>query len=308
MIRWILSFLSRIFCRQKKPELSLDRTRAIQEERESSNLKNLDQFTMKAPLGQIEPHAPLLKVPPDDQALFKAMSLENFLRCLDHNYLHFNRVDRYADFPDADCHDGEIPPKDRQAANGSRFVNAPDYSASNYYDNSRLRTYACCFSLENTAKLWTYGNVCIVLHFGRLRKYLNEAYQSSESYLEYNGERLRKIFDLNYGLVNYVDWKEVQLRKERRPNPIEYIYYKDLQYSDDKELRVSLSAIGMGKFCMNDGKEVCFTDSLTFNFDLRKAVSEGVIQYYIAQDSQTFDWLRTELAKRNIDIDPPDRP
>jgi hypothetical protein len=40
----------------------------------------------------------------------------------------------------------------------------------------------------------------------------------------------------------------------RLPNPIVYTYLKDReQYSEEKELRVSLSAIGMGHFVLDDG-------------------------------------------------------
>jgi len=36
-----------------------------------------------APLGSIEPHAPLLNIPPVDQALYKMMTAENLLRTID---------------------------------------------------------------------------------------------------------------------------------------------------------------------------------------------------------------------------------
>src|SRR5215207_2376511 len=55
-----------------------------------------------APLGSIEPHAPLLCIPPEDQLLYKVMTVENLLRSVAGNYLHFNRVDSYSDLPNAD--------------------------------------------------------------------------------------------------------------------------------------------------------------------------------------------------------------
>ena len=73
-----------------------------------------------APIGYIEPHASLLKRPPDDQFLYKIMSAENLLRSIDGAYLHFNRVDRYKDFPSADDHDGEQLPSDRSASPANR--------------------------------------------------------------------------------------------------------------------------------------------------------------------------------------------
>jgi len=67
---------------------------------------------LPAPLGSIEPHAHLLKVPPDDQLLYKIISIENLLRSIKGKYLHFNRVDSYTDFPGADRYDGKQLAKD----------------------------------------------------------------------------------------------------------------------------------------------------------------------------------------------------
>jgi hypothetical protein len=41
-------------------------------------------------------------MPPDGKLLYKMMTIENLLRSIIGAYLHFNRVDRYKDFPDAD--------------------------------------------------------------------------------------------------------------------------------------------------------------------------------------------------------------
>ena len=74
-----------------------------------------------APLGHIEPHAPLLNIPPEGQSLFKIMTIENLLRSVAGSYLHFNRVDSYVDFPVADPHDGQQLPKDQQSNAMARF-------------------------------------------------------------------------------------------------------------------------------------------------------------------------------------------
>jgi hypothetical protein len=71
---------------------------------------------MPAPLGFIEPHSGMLTVPADGQLLFKVMKVEDLLRSVSSNYLYFNRVDLYADFPDADKHDGEQLPMERCAS------------------------------------------------------------------------------------------------------------------------------------------------------------------------------------------------
>lgn len=101
-------------------------------------------------LGNIEPHAPLLTVPHEDQLLFKIVTIKNLLRSVVDSYLHFNRVDSYVDFPDADPHDGQQLPEDIQGNRMARFGKAPEFSAADYYNRSRERTYACCFSLENS--------------------------------------------------------------------------------------------------------------------------------------------------------------
>ena len=44
------------------------------------------------PLGSVEPHAPMLNVPPENQSLYKLITVENLLHSIIGNYLHFNRV------------------------------------------------------------------------------------------------------------------------------------------------------------------------------------------------------------------------
>ena len=77
------------------------------------------------PLGSIEPHAGLLAQPPDDQLLYKIMTVYNVLRSIDGAYLHFNRVDSYGDGPGADPHDGAQLPKDKPGNVGVGFEKAP---------------------------------------------------------------------------------------------------------------------------------------------------------------------------------------
>jgi hypothetical protein len=207
-----------------------------------------------APLGSVEPHAPLLSVPSDGQLLYKILSVENLLRSIVGNYLHFNRVDSYADFPDADPHDGRQLPKDQDGNSRARLEKSPDFSAANYYDQSRARTHACCFSLENSNFIWqNYANgsekdkVGVVFEFGRFRTMLNQTLQPGNAALEYNGNRCHQIFSVNYGIVEYVDWDTHQANVEHLPNPIRYTYLQDKErFSEEKELRISLSAIGMG--------------------------------------------------------------
>lgn len=258
-------------------------------------------------LGSIEPYVPLLKVPPEGQLLYKIMSVENLLRSAFGNYLHFNRVDSYPDFPGVDPQDGEQLPKDRQANVRAKFAKSPNFSAADYYDQSRARTYACCFSLENSDFIWNKyangsarGKVGIVFSFGRLQETINQTLRHGNAGLEYNGNRCRQIFSVNYGLVEYVEWENHQANMERLPNPIIYTYLKDKQYSDEKELRISLSALGIGQFALTDGSMIQFPTSLQLAFNFRAAIMDQIIQQILYAPNCDSNFLQTELRELGI--------
>ena len=256
--------------------------------------------------GSIEPHAPLLKQPPDDQVLYKVMSAENLLRSVSGRYLHFNRVDSYKDFPGADPHDGAPLPKDIPGNTGAKFVASPDFTVTDYYNQSRARTYACSFSLvENSKYIWEKyggggkkGKVCVVFSFGKLRSQLNTTFGNAG--LLYKGLACHQIFAINYGLVEYVDRNTHQGNLERLPNPIQYTYWKDACFKDEKELRISLSALGMGHFGVDDGSIMEFDKSLQVEFDFRTAIAIGVIQQLMSSPDCDSDFVRSELRKFGI--------
>ena len=271
--------------------------------------ENTPSQPIPAPVGSVEPHAPMLIVPPDDQLLYKIMTVENLLRSIAGAYLHFNRVDSYVDFPRADTHDGQQLPKDLEGNVSTRFEKAPDFSVADYYDQSRDRTYACCFSLENSDLIWNNyansskeGKVCVVFEFSKLRDMLNRTMQSGNAQLEYNGNRCRQIFSVNYGIIEYVEWDRHQENAARLPNPIKYTYLKDKKFSEEKELRISLSAPGMGKFVLNDGSMIHFPDSLQVAFDFRAAIADGTIQQILCAPDCDSGFLHAEL--RNLHIFP----
>ncbi|MGH8291252.1 MAG: hypothetical protein ACREV7_20010 [Steroidobacteraceae bacterium] len=261
-----------------------------------------------APTGYIEPHASLLTRPPEDQLLYKIMSVENLLRSIDGAYLHFNRVDGYRDFPTADQHDGEQLPSDRQINALSKFEKAPDFSVSDYYDRCRSRTYACCFSLENSDYTWANyatdaanGKLSVVFKFGGLRAMLNEACDPEKSLLSYNGLPSRQIFSVNYGIVEYVDLETHRINLPHLPNPIQYVHLKSAAlYSGEKELRVTLSALGMGHFVLNDGSRIDFPVSLHVPFDFRLAFTNGTVERLLCSPGCDTGFLRAELEKRRI--------
>jgi hypothetical protein len=261
-----------------------------------------------APLGHVEPHAPLLDVPPAGQLLYKVMSAENLFSSIVGSYLHFNRVDSYPDFPGSDAHDGRQLPKDQTGNASARFQNAPHFSAEDYYDQSRARTYACCFSLENSDFIWNNyangsarGKVCVVFKFEKLHNTINQTLQPGNAALEYKGNRCHQIFSVNYGIVNYVEWDFHQTNSEYLANPIMYTYLKDGQrFSEEKEFRISLSALGMGQFALKDGSIMQFPPNLQLAFDFRAAIAESTIQQILHAPDADSDHLKTELHKLRI--------
>ena len=262
-----------------------------------------------APLGSIEPHAPLLRIPLEDQLLYKVMTVENLLRSITGNYLHFNRVDNYSDSPNADENDGRQLPKDLPTNAAARFQKTPDFSAAHYYGQSRARTYACCFSIENSDYIWKKyangsekGKVCVEFEFGKLRAIVNRTLSSKGAAFLYNDSPCRQIFDVNYGLVNYVDWYTHQTNEQYLSNPIIYTYIKDAtRFRQEKELRISLSAIGVGHFGLNDGTLIQFPPSLQLGFDFREAIADGAIREILLSSEADSSLLATELGKLGIE-------
>jgi len=253
----------------------------------------------------------MLTVPPDGQLLYKMMTVENSLRSFAGGYMHFNRVDSYTDFPNADAHDGQQLPRDRHGNAEARFAKSPEFSGANYYDLSRSRTYACCFSMENSEFIWKNfangsqkGKVCIVVDFAKLRATLSRTFQAGNAALEYNGSRCRQIFSVNYGIVEYVDWDEHQANTGHLPNPITYTYLKDKRFAQERELRVSLSTLGLGQFVLNDGSPMDFPKSLHADFDFRAANADGTIQQVLCAPECDLDFFYSELYKLGIELAP----
>lgn len=259
------------------------------------------------PGGNVEPHAGLLTMPPADQLLYKVMRTEHLLASIEGSYLHFNRVDSYKDFPGADTSDGEQLPADHSGNAGASFEKEPEFTLADYYDRSRSRTYACCFSLENTDHIWenygnggTAGKVALVFRLDRLREMLNAPITACNAALIYDGLRCHQIFDINYGVVEYIDRNMQRANEERAPNPIQYIYMKHKDYHPDTELRVSLSAIGMGHFALADGSRIEFPPHLRFGFDYRAALASGAIEQILRSPDCDPDFLEAQLARFRI--------
>jgi len=258
--------------------------------------------------GMVEPHGPLLEIPSENQLLYKVTTIENFLASVTGQYLYFNRVDSYRDFPRADIHDGEQPPMDKPGNKACKFEKHPGFSVADYYDRSRQRTYACSFSMDNSDHIWkTYGKygkkgkVCLVYHFGKLRSYLNAIIQAQQAILQSEGNTLTQIFSINYGKMNYVNWRKYQTNLLQLPNPIVYTYLKDRRYTAENELRISLSALGIGRYALNDGQEINLPPSLTIAFDFKRAFEQGIISV-LCNQGDTFNFLRDDLKNFRIDL------
>jgi hypothetical protein len=257
--------------------------------------------------GWIEPHAGMLKVPEAGQSLYKIMLAEHLVQSFAHSYLHFNRVDAYRDFPRADAHDAEQLPADAPINAGISFEKAPTFTIGDYYARARARTYAFCLSLDNSAHIWReyanngkHGKVGLVFNFGKLRARLNELLEPGNCLLQANGQLCHQLFSLNYGIVEYVDRTIHRENTTRLANPIRYAYLKDQQFAAEHELRVSLSAFGMGLFVMGDGSEMIFSDNLQMQFDYRAAFADGTIEQILVSPDTDIAFLRAELKNFNI--------
>jgi len=218
------------------------------------------------------PNANILVSPCYETFLYKIMTIENLLKSVDESYLHFNRVDSYLDY-----NDGEQPPRDRTQNSQQCFEKSPNTSWEDHCDKARSRTYACCFSLENSTFIWAnYGGgnpekqVCLVFHYGKLRQYLNEALNGGR--LFQGDTECHQIFDINYGKVAYIDWQEHFEGKELLPNAIQYSFLKDNEYSDENELRISLSFAGGGQF-----HDFSFEKSIQLGFNFKEAFQQKII-------------------------------
>ena len=240
-------------------------------------------------MGKVEPNARQLERPSDDQLLYKITTVENLIKSIERGYLHFNRVDSYSDFSGADPHDGEQLPADRPAQQKDTFTKAPDISVSDYYDRVRGRTYACCFSTQDSQFIWEnygagsqLGKVCIVFRFAGLRAVLNHFFEQSDACVQYGDVKCHQIFSVDYGLVQYVDRKIYQGQYK---NPIEHAFLKDSKYEAEQEFRITLSAFGLGKFVLKDGGEFEFPSNLQLAFNFAHALAHNSILGLVCQDA-----------------------
>jgi hypothetical protein len=234
------------------------------------------------------------------------MSVENLIRSIKGSYLHFNRVDRYEDSPLVDTNDGAELPLDQLRNRTVTFEKNPNKSLSDYYASARSRTYACCFSLENSEHLWlnygtgsSMGQIGLEFDFAKLRERLNVTL-SSDAALMYGDMRCHQIFSINYGKITYIDRNFYELSTGRLPNPIMYTYIKDQKFSKEREFRISLSATGFGQFQLINGQEMDFQPALALAFDFGGAIMDGTITELRPGPTTNLAQLNAELAQIGI--------
>lgn len=264
--------------------------------------------------GNVEPHLPLLKQPPETQELVKIMGVGHFLSSIREHYLHFQRVDSYKDFVAADADDGAQPLRDR--ATNAAIPFGPVRSVADYYDYCRARTYAYSLSLQNTPLIWDrygpgdpVGKVGIVFNFGKLRQTLNRTIgnEPGRSALMVGDVRCKQVFYINYGLVEYVDKADVHLSSDRLPNPVIYSYLKDRAiYSGENEFRITLATLGIGGFALANGSEIVFPRSMRLDFDFHAALGSGAILRILVENDGVRSRLAKELATLRISTVPRD--
>ena len=217
-------------------------------------------------------------------------------------------MDSYADFPGADTHDGDQLPGDQPSNEAAAFMRAPHFTAAAYYDQARSRTYACCFSLENSDYIWTHygsgdakGKICVVFDFTRLRERLNASLDPATARLVCeNGITCHQIFNVNYGIVQYVDRQQHRANDQHLPNPVQYAFTKDIAFSQERELRIALSALGIGHFVLDDGSTLEFPPNLQAPLDFRAAIAEGTISQILCALHADRTYFQGELARLGI--------
>ena len=260
----------------------------------------------------VESHKNLLMQPDDTTLLYKVISFENFIKMLEGSYLHFNRVDNYTDDED----DSNQPEQERLINEKLFFEKDPNFTLRHYYEECRKRSYACCFSLDvPMATQWHQDGVveqkkavCLVMNFGKLKSLLNRTFKNfglltnSGIILQNHAQGIGQIFYLNYGLVKYGNFAKDFISPNIRPNPVEYLHFKDNGYmeKDGKELRISLFAIGIGKIVLPSGQLFDFPKSIPFEFNLNQALSCGAISHIEIADKNFLPELSKVLEEKKV--------
>jgi hypothetical protein len=86
----------------------------------------------------------------------------------------------------------------------------------------------------------------------------------------------------------------------RSASPIKYTYLKSEKFRDERELPISLSAVGFGQFVLNDGRRLAFPARLQVGFDFKTAFTNGTINQLLVTKDCGQNCLPVELSKLRI--------
>ncbi|NTT85756.1 hypothetical protein [Tabrizicola fusiformis] len=164
--------------------------------------------------------------------------------------------------------------------------------------------------MENSPEMWSaYGGpggqdtkVGIEVRFSVLRRLVNEAVQAILETETGPTPHWLQLFSVNYGRVQHGDWRDMKLASDIFPNPVVPVFWKDGQrYGSEKELRIALSAIGIGQPLMGAARTFEFPKGLSYPFDLRAALMGGSMALRLDQPT-ALDRLRRITEKAGFSL------
>lgn len=100
--------------------------------------------------------------------------------------------------------------------------------------------------------------------------------------------------------MEYVDWDEHRANTEHLANPLQYTYLKGMTFAAERELRISLSTLGLGHFAFNDGSPMPFPPSLQMQFDFRVALAGGAVRQILRAPDCDAPFLEEGFARFGI--------
>lgn len=242
-----------------------------------------------------------LKEPDENIVLYKFISFDRFLETIEKNYLYFNKVSNY---PDLDPYDSDILPNDIEDAKNSSFGKNPNYTWLDLCKKARNAMYACCFSLSNDKIMWeTFGeknSICLAIKYDNLKGLIEKSYDRNKAILDVNNNRIYpKDIKLNFGLVDYIDRKNLHLSRKNLINPLRYTYLKDkINYSHEQELRITLWAL---KICYETLENPRNLDGLKLQINLAYALRNGTHEQLIVK-REYYDSNKKRIAEISPDF------
>ncbi|MCH8321617.1 MAG: hypothetical protein IIB64_00890 [Proteobacteria bacterium] len=105
---------------------------------------------------------------------------------------------------------------------------------------------------------------------------MNNTVENSQ--IRFGRKTYKNFFSINYGTVEYVDWKNDRRNTGKFPTPILYTYLKDKKcFEKENELRISLSTIGLGQIVLPDGNLFNFPESIQMDFVFKNVILQEIL-------------------------------